>query len=408
MDPPTSQPPWVDKYRPKRLDEVVGNREAVQQFVEWLKGWRPGSKPALLYGPPGTGKTVTVEAAARELGYDLVALNASDVRTGEAIKRAIEPAAHYGTLFSQRGRLLFIDEVDGISGTEDQGGLEAIMELIERTRSPLALAANDPWDPRLRGLREACLMIRFNRVKVTQLVPLLRRICRAEGVEADDRALRVIADLAEGDVRAAINDLQAVAQGRRALTAADVEWLRARDRQYGAFDTLKAIFAARTAEEARAAISNSLVDHEMLLKWIHENLPLQYEDPEELAKAYDALSMADVYLGRAKRKQRWELLRYYIDLMTAGVAMARRGRYRFVKYQFPRTILLMSKTREVRRVREAAIASIAAKCHVSRRKAETEILPFLRVMLETPRGRKMAEQLGLTHEMVEVLSPQVG
>ncbi|MCX8204461.1 MAG: replication factor C large subunit [Candidatus Nezhaarchaeota archaeon] len=404
MSSARSQPLWIDKYRPKRLADIIGNQDAVQQFVDWLKKWRPGSQAALLYGPPGTGKTVTVEVAAQELSLELIELNASDVRTGEAIRRALGPASQYGTLFGQRGRLIFVDEVDGIMEDEDVGGVEAVMDIIKESKVPVVLAANDPWDPKLRALREACLMIRFNKVRSTQIVPLLRKICRAEGVKADDRALKIIADLSEGDVRSAINDLQAVAQGRASLTVEDVEFLRARDRQYGTFDVLRMIFAARTAKEAKEAISSSLIDYETLLQWIHENLPLQYEDPEELARAYDALSMADVYLGMAKRKQRWELLRYFFDLMTAGVAMARRSKYKFVKYQFPRKILLMSQTKKSREMREAALALIASKCHTSRRGARTEILPFLSVLLSTPMGKGVAKWLGLTDEMVKVLS----
>lgn len=395
--------PWVDKYRPKKISDIIGNQEAVQQFVSWLKAWKPGAKPALLHGPPGVGKTVTVEVAAQELGYELIALNASDVRSADAIKRTLGPASHYGTIFGQRGRLIFLDEVDGISTAEDRGGLTAVLELIREARTPIALAANDPWDPKLRPLREACLMIRFNKVRVTQLVPFLRKICEAEGVKADERALRIIADLAEGDVRSAINDLQAVAGGRKVLKPEDVEWLRARNRQYGAFDVLKMLFMARTAKEAKEVINSSLIDYETLLQWVHENLPLQYTDPEELAKAYDALSLADVYLGRAKRKQRWELLRYFFDLMTAGVALARKGKYHFVKYQFPKKILMMSRTKKARELREEAVRIIASKCHLSRRAAKTEILPFLSIMLPTPMGQGIAKWLGLSDDMVKIL-----
>ncbi len=395
--------PWVDKYRPKRTSEIIGNQEAVQQFVSWLKNWKPGTKPVFLYGPPGVGKTLTVEVAAKELGYELIELNASDVRTEEAIRRALGPASQYGSLFGFKGRLIFLDEVDGITGREDRGGLAAILELIKEARMPIALAANDPWDPKLRPLREACTMIRFNKLRSTQIVPLLRRICQAEGIKADERALKIIAELSEGDVRSAINDLQAVAQGRKVLTPEDVQWLRARNRQYGAFDVLKMLFMARTAREAKEAINSSLVDYETLLQWIHENLPLQYEDPEELAKAYDALSKADVYLGRAKKTQRWELLRYFFDLMSAGVALARRGKYHFVKYQFPKKILLMAQTKKARELREEAARLIAAKCHVSRRVAKTDIIPYLSIMLSTPMGKGIAKWLELSDDMVKVL-----
>lgn len=388
------------KYKPKKLSEIVGNDKAVKQFVDWLKKWKPGSKAVLLYGPPGVGKTLTVEVAAKELGYDLIQLNASDVRTAEAIKKVAGTATRFASLLGGKGKLIFFDEVDGISGFEDKGGLGAIIEVLRETQVPVVLAANDPWDPKLRPLRQYCDMIRFNRVSVTSLVPLLRRVCQAEGVKADNDALRVLASVADGDVRAALNDLQALIQGRKALTTRDVEWIKARDRELGAFDVLKAIFSARSATEAKAALSASQVDYEMIFEWLHENLPYQYTDPEELAKAYDALSLADVYLGRVKRGQRWELLSYALELMSVGVAMARKGRYHFVKYQFPQRILQMGRTKYAREVRSRICATIAKKCHVSRRVAASELLPYVKLIFESNEAMRenLSRWLQLTSE----------
>lgn len=394
---------WVEKYKPKTIEEIVGNRETIESFIKWLKEWRPGAKHALLYGPPGVGKTLTVELVAKELNYELIELNASDVRTEEAIRHAIGPASRYGSISGYGGRLIFIDEVDGISTEEDRGGLSAILKLLNESRVPIVLAANDPWDPKLRPLREACLMMRFNKARSTQIVPLLKKVCKLENVKAEEGALKILAELAEGDVRSALNDLQIVAQGRRELRLVDVEWLKPRSKQYGAFDVLKMLFMAKSVEEAKEAVNNSLIDYETLLQWIHENLPLQYEDPEELAKAYDALSLADVYLGRAKRTQRWEYMRYFFDLMSAGVALAKKGGYHFVKYQFPKKILMMAQTKKSRELREEAAAIIASKCHLSRSAAKVEVIPFLNIMLKTSMGKDLARWLGLSKEAVELL-----
>ncbi|MEM1537311.1 MAG: replication factor C large subunit [Candidatus Nezhaarchaeales archaeon] len=392
------------KYKPRKLNEIVGNDKAVKQFIGWLKGWKSGSKAALLYGPPGVGKTLTVEVAAKELGYDLVQLNASDVRTAEAIMRVAGTATRFASLLGGK-RLIFFDEVDGISGSEDKGGLGAIIEVLKKTQVPVVLAANDPWDPRLRPLRQYCEMIRFNRVGVTSLVAFLRRVCQAEGVKADNDALRVIASIAEGDVRAALNDLQVLIQGKRTLTVRDVEWIKAREKELGAFDVLKAIFSARNATEAKSALDSSRVDYEMVLEWIHENLPYQYTDPEELAKAYDALSRADVYLGVVKRRQRWELLSYALELMSIGVAMAKRGRYRFVKYQFPQRIIQMGQTKYVRELRDRICATIASKCHVSRKVAASELLPYVKLIFENSEAMRenISRWLQLTDEEREFL-----
>ena len=78
---------WSEKYRPKNLEEMVGNEEARSKLLVWLKRWKPGSKAAMLVGPPGTGKTTTVHLAAEELGLQLVELNASDTRTRDKLSR---------------------------------------------------------------------------------------------------------------------------------------------------------------------------------------------------------------------------------------------------------------------------------------------------------------------------------
>jgi DNA polymerase III delta prime subunit len=117
---------WVEKYRPKKIADIIGNEEAKTAFVDWLKNKRHTKKAVLLYGPPGVGKTTLVNAAAAEFGFKVIEMNASDTRSEKAINAIAGPATSFVALdtFSTeiKGSILFLDEVDGIAGNEDRGG----------------------------------------------------------------------------------------------------------------------------------------------------------------------------------------------------------------------------------------------------------------------------------------------
>ncbi len=115
---------WVEKYRPQSLKNVAGNPGAIQKLVSWAEEWKggiPKKKAVLLYGPPGTGKTSAAYALARDLNYDTIELNASDTRTHGIINRIVGSASTSGTLSPGKGKIIILDEVDGIHGKSDRG-----------------------------------------------------------------------------------------------------------------------------------------------------------------------------------------------------------------------------------------------------------------------------------------------
>lgn len=377
--------PWVEKYRPKRVEDVVGNPDAKKKFIAWLNSWvrgKPTKKAALLYGPPGTGKTSLVHAAAHEYGLELIEANASDVRTSEALKARVFRAATEQVLFSERGRIILLDEIDGISPREDRGGLQTVLELINVSKHPVVLTANNPWDPRLRSLRELCVMIEFKKLGKRDIIKALAEICRREGIECSREVLSAIVDHSKGDLRAAINDLQSIAEGRKRITLKDLEILGYRAEQADMFTIVRRILTARNPLQARLVLSYPSLDYEMLMQWLNENIPYQYSPSlVAIADAYDALSKADVFLGRAKRRQKWTLLSYALELMTVGVASAReKPPFKFVKYSFPQRIKLLSATKKTREARNRVASLIGKAVHVSRRTALLEVLPYIRLI----------------------------
>jgi replication factor C large subunit len=398
---------WLQKYRPRTISEIVGNTNAVNQFADWISKRLKNDvkKAALLYGPPGVGKSLTVQVYAEQFGFDLIELNASDVRAKEQLMRIAGTAASQLTIFGGAKRIVFLDEIDGINPAEDKGCIPAIIDIINKSNCPVVLAANDPWDPKLRPIRDLCVLIRYNKIRSPTIVKFLKEICRKEGIVVEDRALTLIAEKADGDLRSAITDLQVLTEGRRYLRFEDVVWLPTRNRQYGVFDVLKELFWSKTALQARLVMEKSLIDHETLKLWIHENLPLVYSDLSDLVRAYDMLSKADVFFGRMNRTQNWDLLPYALEFMTAGIVLGVKKKPEFVKYQFPQKLLLISSTKNSRKIRDEILLALSEKCKLSRRKALTEIFPYLKVIIEEnpSTSRHIGEWLNLNEDHLKYL-----
>ncbi len=400
---------WTQKYRPRHLSEIAGNKEAILTLREWLASWSrspPKKKAALLCGPAGTGKTVTVEAASRDLNFDLVEMNASDQRTTALIEKIVGTAVEQSTLTAGK-RLILLDEVDGIDPSADRGAVAAMSSTIERTKWPVILTANDPWDPRLAPLRILCLTIQFKRLGLRDTIPYLKRICEKEGIAVEEKALRFIVERNEGDMRSILNDMQTLATGRKELTYDDVTWLGWRDRKDSIFDVLATIFNAKTCLWARKAIDLADVDYEMLFEWIYENAPTQLADPKDRAKALEVLAQADLYMARIRKTQDWSLLVYALDLMTAGVAMSReQTKPGWIKMRFPERIKLLSRLRRHRALRTSIGRKIASKCHISTAGAIRYYVPYVKQLLEgdPESAEAISTWLELDEDMKEYLS----
>ena len=132
---------WSEKYRPTNILDLIGNEEARKSFVEWFAKWKKGVKPLLLVGPPGIGKTTLANLSSKHFGYDLISLNASDVRNKNNIQEILQPVLDNQSVLGLP--MIFIDEVDGIHGRSDYGGVEALINILKESTVPIILAANN-------------------------------------------------------------------------------------------------------------------------------------------------------------------------------------------------------------------------------------------------------------------------
>src|SRR5205807_8753295 len=219
--------PWTTKYRPRTSKDVAGNKPAIEKLRDWIESWskgRPSKAAVLLYGPAGVGKTSVTEALAREHGWDLVEINASDKRSGDILSKVAGLASTQGSLFA-KGRLILLDEVDGINLREDHGAVEALNRMIKETHYPVVLTANDPWDQKIRSLRETCQLIELKRIGLRDGLPFIKKILDNENVRADEDAMRLLLEKNNGDLRSILNDLQILSSRGENITSKDVYWL---------------------------------------------------------------------------------------------------------------------------------------------------------------------------------------
>jgi replication factor C large subunit len=392
------------------LNEVVGNRDAIQKLTEWVESWEKGTpkkRAAFLHGSPGIGKTVTVEALAHDFNVEFVENNASDYRTEDAIKRFAGLASQYGSLFGGK-RIILLDELDGLTGTADRGGVKAITDVVKAAQCPIVLISNSAYDPRFSNLRLYCLLIEFKKPAAGEVAKRLKWICDREEIQADESALRFMAQRSDGDVRSAVNDLQALAQGKKRLSYEDVSWLGYRDRQDTIFNVLRMILYGKTCVGAKQAVDMADVDIDMLFEWIYENIPAHLTDPHDLAQAMDALSIADIYRGRIHATQDWSFTRYVIDYMTAGVAMARQNTkvHGWIPFKFPERIQMLSRSRAERAMQLSIGQKIKRKNHMSATRASKQVIPYLRIMFKNDvnMAAGLAKWLDLEPEMVEYVA----
>jgi replication factor C large subunit len=390
---------WTEKYRPNSLDELRGNNKARDKLQEWARNWDDHNQAVILYGAPGVGKTSAAHALGNDMNWDVIELNASDQRTADVIDKVAGEAAKSGTLTggSSGKKLVVLDEADNIHGNYDRGGSQAISRLVKEASQPMILIANDFYEMS-NSLRNNCKDIEFGDVSARSIKPALRDICNEEGIEYDDDAIESLAKKNAGDLRSAVNDLQALAQTDKRLTADDVV-TGDRDRKDGVFDFLDDLIKTGSPKEVRDAAMGVDETPDSLINWIDDNMPKDYSGAE-LSKAYEFLVNADKWLGRVRATQNYSYWRYANDNMTAGVAASRNGtKSGWTRYGPPSYWRKLGSSKGKRNKRDYIAQKIADVSGVSMSTARNEVMPFLGVMTHHCKNRELTVAMTAMYDL---------
>ena len=199
---------WIEKYRPKKLSEIVGHREIIERLSAYV---RSKNIPHLLFaGPAGTGKTTCAIAIAREIFGDswkqnFHELNASDERGINVVRGKIKDFARTAPIGDVGFKIIFLDEADALT-SDAQAALRRTMEMYSHI-CRFILSAN--YSSRIiEPIQSRCAIFRFRPLSDEDVKSYIRMIAEKEGLEITDDALDAIAFVARGDMRKAINALQ--------------------------------------------------------------------------------------------------------------------------------------------------------------------------------------------------------
>jgi replication factor C large subunit len=285
----------------------------------------------------------------------------------------------------------------------DHGGLGAITRLARSTRQPIVLTVND--DRTLTRystvFRTGVVRIRFYPVREAELTAFVQRVARNERILLHPGALESIVKRSHGDVRAALNDLDAIAPlppGPWQLSVLG-------------FRDLAADFVALTEEaltNPRYYRSVEIQDRldappDDLLPWIEENLPLFAPDAGHRDAAFRVLAVADQFLTRARRARVYGLWSYASELMTGGVSLALHdgpGGGRGAGVSFPQFLGEMGRSRSLRATRESLAKKAGHRFHLSTAKSREVVLPFLERIFAAAAGR--GSRAGLRQTAAEI------
>jgi len=386
---------WVEKYRPNYLEQIKGQNEAIIKVLGFIKDFGKKKKAIVLHGPPGTGKTTIAYAVAREKNFEIFELNASDLRNKKNLQEVLRPAIEQQSLI-KKNKIILVDEVDGIAGKTDFGGVTELLSIIDSTPYPMIITANDIWKKNLSELRKKAELVGLKELTKKEIIQVLLVILEQEKLFLELEILDRITTRAKGDLRAAINDLQAISRAKDPSLLV----LDERDKDIGIFNVLRKIFKEIPINDMLGDFDKVDMPLDEIFLWIEENIPAEYKG-EELAKAIEALSKADIFKGRIYKQQYWRFLVYQNILLSYGIAASKKyPKKTFTKYNKPTRILKIWMSNQ-RSIRKKSISEKYAKlAHIGEKRAMNEF-PILKQIISS--NPAIGKELKLTPEEFEYL-----
>ena len=342
---------WTDKYIPNQISDIIGNQQQLRNLEQWLDDWnycilkghkkqvnKTGKKntkneninarAAIISGPPGIGKTSSVRVLTKIKGYRTFELNASDKRNKDTINNSVGFLMNNTTLSSidnstNTKNIIIMDEIDGMAGNEDKGGIKALIDIVKKTKIPIIFICNDIYSPKLKSLINYCYDIRFFKPDKRQIVLRLIDICKKEEIFIDNQTLTFIVESFGNDIRQTINYLDLYSRDKKEFNNIKKnceEVKKDKSVTVGSFDITKILLNKNESLKLNFGQKLDLffVDFDLIPGMIQENYintakinnnsPDKIESLQKIIEGMDHISFSDTIENKMKSQMEWSLL----------------------------------------------------------------------------------------------------
>jgi replication factor C large subunit len=410
---------FFDTWKKEEVKEEDGTKTSV--FIKDTKvAQKIRSKGLLLVGMPGSGKTTTLTLFGEHYKYEIYEMNASDARNKKSINEHIVDVIKQKSLFGGE-KLLLIDEADGVSGTNDRGGLAEIVKLSKESPYPLVFTANDKTSDKIKAIKKITTVVDFEAHSYELLEGISKRIFEAEQVEYKEENLQVfIEDRDSADIRGFINDLQSsvwVKDNKQYFEINSREDLELRTYKKKIEQVLEKIFYSYPEDSLKSSF-NSDVNLDDLMLYLEENIPMLYRG-QSLNLAFNELAKADIFKGRIYKWQYWRYLVYINFYATFGISTAKgnqnldkvvwkkNGRI-LKKWMYGNKVLSLQPRTKIQKKKDEPlkfIEKLAKKYSCSVRKARVDTIPYIARVWKHDANFKtnLIEELEMTSGDIKVL-----
>jgi len=196
------------KYRPKKLENFVGNKAAMQPFIHWLLEWEPSNKKtkcALISGLNGVGKSLLVELILKKHDYNIINLSIDEEHDKEYINQHIKPLLKTKKSFNGQENALIVSDIDCVSG---YGFMSTLTDCIKESQIPIICICDNRYDQSIKPILNYCFDIKLVKASYDEVYKLIYKVATSENIKISKSGVNKLYEQANGDIRFILNALQ--------------------------------------------------------------------------------------------------------------------------------------------------------------------------------------------------------